>query len=260
MSAIASQISTIPRKSLRIGPSDLLLPVDSLSSIYPLVLTLAALYSHASIALNSVAGPGVDLTLATRNVAPTIVVMSPETALKAHSKTVSQMKNLGYKVVHAVQTRTLSEGRMPESTPISRMSNHLKPIIGNVPGKLRLLYIPQRVHTESPPITSQELSDLRIFTGARVIYALSASKVAGAVCQTKIFDYRIVSPSKQKSSHFGGPLSCLELRLVDTPSHRNLDGRDPEGELVATGPAVVGGEANLGLLATFRGDGTLAYV
>jgi hypothetical protein len=57
----AGQLSSVPT-SKRCNPTDLFLPVDSLTNIYPLVLTLAALYSNSSLALNSVAGKSLSLS------------------------------------------------------------------------------------------------------------------------------------------------------------------------------------------------------
>jgi hypothetical protein len=59
------------------------------------------------------------------------------------------------------------------------------------------------------------LSDLRLFFGARVGYALTAARIAGAICQTNILDYR----EKPGSSHFGAPLSCLEIHLAGEEEH-----------------------------------------
>ncbi|KAK5122519.1 hypothetical protein LTR16_004069, partial [Cryomyces antarcticus] len=132
--------------------------------------------------------------------------------------------------------------------------------VGSTPGKLRLLFVSERVGAGSPPLTSEQLSDLRVFTGARVIYALTAAQVAGAVSQTSIFDYRREEGRSGKHSHFGIPLSSVEVKLVDTLTHRTTDKGNPEGEITVLGPAVAGGKAALGVMGTFRADHTLAYV
>ena len=74
-------------------------------------------------------------------------------------------------------------------------------------------------------LSSELLADLRIFTGARVVYALTAPGIAGAVCQTHIFDYRRHS----NAAHFGPPLSSVEIVLTghreDTGIERAVEGQ-----------------------------------
>lgn len=102
------------------------------------------------------------------------------------------------------------------------------------------------------------LSHLRAFTGARVIYGLAAAKVAGTVAQTGFYDYRI--EEGEGRSHVGAPVGSVEVKLIDAGGARTEDGGQARGEIVAAGPAVLGGSARLGALGTFRGDGTLAYL
>ena len=120
---------------------------------------------------------------------------------------------------------------MPVATVFAALFDYTRPAIGEQPGKLRLLYVSERASTGCPPLGSADLSDLRAFTGARVVYALTAAKVAGAVTQTQIYDYRREETPKGKHSHFGIPLSSVEVKLVDTPKHKTTDEGDPEGEV-----------------------------
>jgi hypothetical protein len=69
-------------------------------------------------------------------------------------------------------------------------------------------------------LSANVLSDLRIFTRARVVYALTAAKVAGAISQTAFYDYRLPTDSK---THFGPPLTSVELFLKDTGAHKTTD-------------------------------------
>ncbi|KAL2354661.1 hypothetical protein BJ546DRAFT_975518 [Cryomyces antarcticus] len=259
VAAIAAQISALPARQ-RMSPSDLFLPADAFTHAYVLTLTLAALFSHASIAITSVASPGVDLSLVTRNVAPTIIVASAETAASLHSATHSTATSGLKKFAYYTETKALAGGRMPTDTLLTRLNAPIRAAVGSTPGKLRLLFVSERVGAGSPPLTSEQLSDLRVFTGARVIYALTAAQVAGAVSQTSIFDYRREEGRSGKHSHFGIPLSSVEVKLVDTLTHRTTDKGNPEGEITVLGPAVAGGKAALGVMGTFRADHTLAYV
>ncbi|KAI7332739.1 acetyl-CoA synthetase-like protein, partial [Hortaea werneckii] len=110
ISAVAALITALPLRQ-RIVPSDLLLPADSFTNSYILCHTLAALYLHANLAITSVAGPGVDFHLATRSIAPTIILASPETLINLHAQTpiTSPLAQLA-KLAH---TQTMEAGRLP---------------------------------------------------------------------------------------------------------------------------------------------------
>ncbi|KAK7188972.1 hypothetical protein PSPO01_05081 [Paraphaeosphaeria sporulosa] len=243
----------------RLNASDSFLPADTFTNSYTLCLTLAALYSHATVIINSVAGPGVDLTLATRSIAPTIAVVSAETAAKLHNTTTTSITGGLKKIAHYLETRSLTAGRLPTDNSLSRLNAPTRASVGATPGKLRLLFISERAGLNTPPLSSEDLSDLRIYTKARVVYALTAAKVAGAVAQTNIYDYRRAVTPSNKHSHFGVPLSSLELKLKDTPSHKNTDEKFV-GDIVVSGASVAGGETALGVNGTIREDHTIAYV
>ncbi|CAJ2507383.1 Uu.00g085690.m01.CDS01 [Anthostomella pinea] len=259
VSAISAQLTAVPTRE-RFSPADLFLPAASLSSSYTLVLTLAAMYSNSSVAFNSVAGSVTDLDLATTGVAPTIVVATPETLKKTHGETTGRISSMLTQLSHWVQTRSLVQnGAMPVASFLASYNDGLRPRIGNTaPGKLRLLYVaePANEKTTDTRLSETTLSDLRVFTGARVIYALAAPKCAGAVTQTQFHDYRISGDGS--GSHFGPPLSSTEFYLRDSGSHKVTD-ESYVGEVVVRGPAVAGGEAALGVVGAVRPDGTLAY-
>lgn len=255
VSGIAGQLAAVPTKE-RIGPSDLFLPADSLSNIHTLVLTLTALYSNASVALNSVAGKSCDLVLATQGVAPTVIVASPATLLDIHEESTRKLSSSLARASHALSTRTLTqEGILAPSNILSSFSSGARPAIGTKPGKLRLIYVAERAGADTPPLSSSILSDLRIFTGARIIYALSSAKVAGAVAQTAFFDYRLCDDVR---GHFGPPLTSVEVFLKDSESHRTTDDKI-EGQIVVRGPCVAGGKVETGIAGRIRDDNTLAY-
>lgn len=227
VSAISAQLTAIPVKE-RISPADLFLPADSLTNAHTLILTLMALYSNASVALNSVAGQVPDLVLATQGVAPTILVASPSTLLQTHQDSKRSLGSSLAKASHALSTRALTqEGVLSPSNFLSTFSSGAVPAIGTTPGKLRLVYVAERAGAGTPHLDSGVLSDLRIFTGARVIYALTAAKVAGAVTQTAFYDYRLCDDAK---GHFGAPLTSVEVFLKDSGSHRTTDDKI-EGEV-----------------------------
>ncbi|KAF5021167.1 hypothetical protein F66182_6813 [Fusarium sp. NRRL 66182] len=255
VSAISAQLAAIPTKE-RINPSDLFLPADSLSNVYTLVLTLAALYSNASVALNSVAGKSPDLVLATQGVAPTVLVASPETLLKTHEESTTRLGSSLAKASHVMSTRSLAlEGIHSTSNFLSGFSSSAAPVLGTSPGKLRLVYVAERAGSDTPLLSANVLSDLRIFTRARVVYALTAAKVAGAISQTSFYDYRLSPDSK---THFGPPLTSVEVYLKDSGAHKTTDDKI-EGEIVVKGPCVAGGEVNVGKPAKIRHDNTIAY-
>jgi DNA polymerase III psi subunit len=101
------------------------------------------------------------------------------------------------------------------------MYDSLRPIIGTTPGKLRLIYVAKQAGVASTPLSAEILSDLRIYTGARIIYALTAAKVAGAVTQTGLYDYRV--DGSEKCSHFGAPVTSCEILFKDTSEHKTTD-------------------------------------
>jgi hypothetical protein len=255
---VGSLITALPTAQ-RLNASDTFLPADAFTHSYPLCLTLAALFSHATVIIQSVAGPGVDLTLATRSIAPTVTVVSAETAAKLHSTASTSVLGGPQKLAHYLETRILTAGRLPTDNLFTKLNAPKRAAIGTTPGKLRLLFVSERQGLNTPPLSSEDLSDLRIYTKARTVYALTTAKVAGAVAQTNIYDYRRGGTPANKHSHFGVPLSCVEIKLKDTPQHYTTD-EQSMGELVVTGSSVAGGEVSLGVNATIRDDHTLAYV
>ncbi|OAL00123.1 hypothetical protein IQ06DRAFT_276692 [Phaeosphaeriaceae sp. SRC1lsM3a] len=256
--AVGSLITALP-SAQRFTSSDTFLPADAFTHSYSLCLTLAALFSHSTVIINSVAGPGVDLTLASRSIAPTIAVISAESAAKLHSTTNETVLSGPKKFAHFLESRMLTAGRLPTDNLLTKLNAPARANVGTTPGKLRLLFVSERAGLNSPPLSSEELSDLRIYTKARVLYALTAAKVAGAVAQTNVYDYRRGLAPSNKNSHFGVPLSSLEIKLKDTAQHRTTD-EQSAGEVIVTGSSVAGGETSLGVNATFREDHTLAYV
>jgi len=154
---------------------------------------------------------------------------------------------------------------MPRKSFINGILPPTTVTLGTTPGKLRLLYLYERSNADSPPLSSHELAELRVFTGARIIYALTTPKVAGTVTQTGLFDYRVgdgedgvSGRERERKAHFGVPVSSVEIKVVDSEEYRTVEGERPMGEIVAKGPAVLGGSANLGVIGGFREDGTLS--
>ena len=215
IAAIAAQISALPRPQ-RLGPLDLLLPLDSLSLMYPLTLVLAALFSNASLALTSVAGPSASLSSAFQNVSPTVIVASAETLAKTHRDKLFAPKGAMQKIRQSFQARTLASGTMPKTT-------------GGMTRSLRLIYVSERADADSMPLNSRQLFDLQLWTGARIVYALTAAKVAGAVAQTNVYDYR--RSVSDIYSHFGPPLGCLEVKLVGNKDREISDKGNPIGKV-----------------------------
>lgn len=210
----------------RLTDADLFLSIDSLSHTYSLCLTLAALYANASVALTSVAGEVVDLALATAGISPTVMVASSHTISDYHAQrmgpSMGPITNLG----RYFQTRSLDAGVMPTRNWLWRLST-AAPTAELSLDKLRLLFISHHIDGDRHnQLTSRQLTDLRIFTGARVVYALTAPQVAGAVCQTIPYDYRRHSGY----SHFGAPTSGVELKLIRCKEDGS-DVRATEGEV-----------------------------
>ncbi|KAI7331958.1 acetyl-CoA synthetase-like protein, partial [Hortaea werneckii] len=254
ISAVAALVTALPLRQ-RIVPSDLLLPADSFTNSYILCQTLAALYLHANIAITSVAGPGVDLHLATRSIAPTIILASPETLLKLHAET-SITSPLAKLAIFA-HSQTMEAGRLP--SPTNLLSRFLPAVLPSSspspesthPGRLRLILtatnlssMPTDDPTESRPtgsphiITSPILSDLRLLLRTRIVHAAFAPPVAGAITQTNVFDYRR-DLSTIGLAHFGVPLAHVEVLFAadekDDEAVSGSEGRGGvRGRMVAT--------------------------
>ena len=254
VAATSALISALPLRQ-RLSPADLVLPASSFNYPYVLCQTLAALFMHSSVAITSVAEPGVDLALATRGVSPTVVIASAETMASLHARETANVTSVVQKFAAWSQRQAMGAGRMPTEGMLSRVLGPSFSAASNAPGKLRLILTSERLGGGSPRLTSAMLSDLRIFTKARLCYALTAAEVAGAVAQTNVFDYR--REEGKGHAHFGLPLSSVEVKLANSDDSK-LAVSEPEGEVMVSGPAVAGdGDVKLGVKGMVREDGTL---
>lgn len=236
VAGIAGQLAALPTKA-RLTNADLFLPADPLTSINTLVLTLAALYSNASVALSAAAGGrAIDLAIATQGIAPTVLVSSPAGLLQTHSRAMAKLPSPLGTLTHFLSKRTLiNEGIMATSNLLSACAASARPVLGTTPGKLRLIYTAERAGpgTTTPGVPPEVLADLRVFTGARIVYGMAAAKVAGAVAQTAFYDYQVggnEGDGDGKRGHFGSPTSSVEIVLKDMGSHKTTDEK-AEGEV-----------------------------
>ncbi|KAK2811499.1 hypothetical protein FQN50_002122 [Emmonsiellopsis sp. PD_5] len=252
VSGVAGVGAALPRDQ-HLKSSDLLLSVDSLARPYALSLLLAGLYVNASVAFNSSSGEHVDFALATAGISPTIIVASSQMMFDYHTKYMAPQIGLVAKFGRFLQRRSLDAGTMPSQNILTQLAN-LGPTAELSLKKLRLLFIAHRIDADpDKQLRSDQLTDLRVFTGARVVYALTAPTVVGAVTQTNAFDYR----THAGKSHFGAPLSSLEIKLIHDKDDGGADGHG-EGKIQVAGPAVVGGKSLLDHRAIIRDDFTLA--
>lgn len=225
MSAIAGLGSVLPR-SQRFTQDDVVLSIDSLSRSYPLCQVMNALYSNASVALNSVAGEKVDFALATMGVSPTVIIASSHTMSNYHDRVMQPHTGPVSCLGRWVQARTLESGSMPSKNFFSQLAR-IGPTAELSLDQLRLLCISHRVDDDtSACLSSEQLTDLRIYTGSRIIYALTGPGIAGAITQTNVFDYRCLTGP----SHFGAPLSSVEVTLTGV-SETGASDSLPEGQV-----------------------------
>ena len=124
---------------------------------------------------------------------------------------------------------------------------------------VRAIYTYSQSSDETDTLTPSQLDNIRIFTGARVIYAHTASKVAGAVCQTNLLDYHNNGIKGDSPSHLGVPLSCVEIKLK-AEAGQEIDDNKPTGKLFVSGPAVIGGEMIVDEVLTMTETNTFAYL
>lgn len=247
MAAIAAQLAVLPRNH-RLGPADLVLPLDSLSNIWTLTIVLGALFSNSSLALTSVTAQKAKYDIIHRTVSPTVVIASSPTMTQAYHEWKAAASSLPQKFRHWLAARSLSSGIMPKPS--------------SIPPKPRLLYISNRLGgpVDAPPLEAHELFELRILTGARIIYALTEPSVAGSIAQTNMLDYRHHANEISRHAHFGPPLSSVEVKLIEVHARKaDKDDATPWGHVDVSGPAVVGGHSRIPTSMTFTDSHTLAY-
>ncbi|KAL4917971.1 hypothetical protein BDW62DRAFT_201299 [Aspergillus aurantiobrunneus] len=245
VAGIAGLIYSLPRTQ-RLSSGDLVLSIDSLSRLYPLCQVLAALFSNASVALNSVAGEKVDFALATVGVSPTVIIASSRTVSEYHEKFMKPHSGLLSSFARWFQVRSLDAGNMPSQGFFSQLAN-VGPTAELSLDRLRLLCIAHRIDDNTDArLDYEQLTDLRVLTGARVVYALTGPGVAGAISQTNVFDYRRF----EGLSHFGAPLSTVEVLLT------GISENSEQGQLAVSGPSVISGKTTLPVQARIRDDNT----
>lgn len=242
----------------KLSPTDVLLPTSSLTDPYTLCWTLAALYANATVALNSVAGENVDLALATASVKPTIIVAAPGTINKYVLDTIKSGGGPGA-LGRYFAGSSLRAGVMPVKRPVVALSSL---------SKLRLLLIGQS-SAQRTRLSSSTLHELRMILGVRVAYALTAPKVAGAVCQTMIQDYR----DQGEAVNMGPPLGSVEVHVTGAEEELGVSmpkgkvsfflqvrsgmGNADDSKLVVKGPSVSGGRAEVDVNVQVQSDHTL---
>ena len=239
IAAIAAQLAALPRGHA-FEPLDVVLPLESLTNTYPLAICLAALFSGASIAMTSIASSSADYDLAfQQGFSPSIVITSAQTMRKAYDNWMTNLrKGFFSKLNHYRKLRSLATGTF--------RTNSASP---------RLIYVSDKGVHSGVFYDSRQLADLRVFTGSRIIYALTTANVAGAIAQTNPLDYRAVRQDG-RWSHFGAPVTAIEIKLVDL-CETKCSNIHRVGDIVAMGPAVVGGSTNTEIEAMIRTDGTL---
>ncbi|KAL9130262.1 MAG: hypothetical protein Q9217_001512 [Psora testacea] len=249
VAAVGAQLAVLPRSyastaTHQMTQADTLLPLASLTDVFPLTVTLAALFSNASLALTSVSGPQAPYGSAFQSVKPNILIAHPQTLSRLCEQNEQALSGAFSKYMHKRKLETLKHGSMPKSSAVLR--------------DVRLIYTYEQADVNKESLTAAQLSNIRLFTGARVIYALTDANVAGAICQTNMLDYQTSGLKFNKPSHFGPPLSCVEVKLVAT-TDGEIDDDKPIGRLAVSGPAVAGGETTVNRTMMMTDNNTLAY-
>ena len=221
-----------------------MLSLAPLTDIYPLTITLAALFANASLALTSVSGPNATYASAFQGGSPNILIALPHTLSKLCEDNEATISRGMSRYLHSRKLQTLKSGSMPKSSAALR--------------DVRLIYTYSPSNKPTEVLTTSELNNIRLFTGARVIYAHTVSNVAGAVSQTNMLDYHSNGLNTDSPSHIGVPLSCLEVKLKAAEG-QEIDDNKPTGKLFVSGPAVVGGETLVSEVLTMTENNTFAY-
>ncbi|CCX10488.1 Similar to Long-chain-fatty-acid--CoA ligase 3; acc. no. O95573 [Pyronema omphalodes CBS 100304] len=262
IAGVAALAVTLP-KNERYMPEDVFLPVDTLADLYTRIHLYTALSSGTTVALNSTGGKHADVELTCRVIAPTIIVVSPESLLEMHRATKSTMKEFLHGIVHYFQTKTLADGRIPQGNFLTNFGGCPRP---NVGGKLRLVFVVEAAGDKtSQAITSLDLSDARVFFKSKVVYGLKHHKVAGPLAQQNVYDYRVQAealPSEKnprKCAHFGPPTPGVEIKLRDMGEFTATDAEGPRGEVMISGAPVSGGQQALGFAGKWEKECVLSY-
>ena len=223
VSGVAALIFALPRTE-RLSPKDVVLPTASLTEIYPLTMIFAALFTNATVALNSVAGPAVDIAIASSGISPTILIASPGSVTKLHAQLQSMYNGTSAKISRYWQKKSLDVGVMPGPNALTKVVATRQPSFA----KLRLVAINHdAVQSKQEPLAATIIEDLRMLLGARVAHALTSTQVAGAICQTNIFDYR--DQGSAGTHRFGPPLSSVEIKLIQEKGE--VDDEKPAGHV-----------------------------
>lgn len=208
------------------------------------MVALTALFSNSSLALTSVAGPEAAYLAAFRGITPTVIVATSPTLKRLCDARTGASTRLSEKVDFWNRARTLAAGSMPKA---------------KVSGSPRLIFAYDPSIEYSAPLTSAQIFDLKVLTGARVAYAFTDHTVAGAISQTNVYDYGHSVEHGDRPSHFGPPVSCIELKLIDSPDRKVTDDSSSAGWLVVEGPAVVDGKTVVKSPMTMTEKNTLSY-
>ena len=267
IAGVAAQNVFLPKKE-QYNPSDVFIPVDTLSDLYARIHTYLALLSGSTVALNSIAGKNAELERVVKNVNPTIMVVSAEAIFNTYRSTRGYMMEMWHGIIHFFQMRTLTRhGKIPQGNFWTRINDYVRPEMGN---RLRLVFVAESGgDRDSQPLNSLDLADLKIFFKSKVVYGLKHHKVAGPVTQYNMYDYRVQMPEKLPNrnkgiprycAHFGGVTPGVEVKLKDIEKYTAEDKEGPRGLVFVAGPAVAGtGEKSLGFVGKWLPEGVLSY-
>ncbi|KAK9451981.1 uncharacterized protein V1518DRAFT_410057 [Limtongia smithiae] len=251
VSAIAAQLRVLPQ-SEGFSRADIFVPLDSLELMYNRIMLFAALTAGTNVVFCGTTGAGYDLT-ALKTIKATIIVLSTRSLLKLVEHKATVLQTLSTRRAYGL----LAHGVLP------------KGVLGLLP-QLRLVY----AHDDQPPsvplegklaadkessiampsLTSADLTEVRALLGSRIIYALTCPLVAGAVCQTNIFDYRNLGHVRM----FGPVLPSLEAVVKDCGE---LKADKKQGHLFVSGYPAAGDEwIATGIVGKWGSDGCFTEI
>jgi hypothetical protein len=220
----------------------------------------------ATVALNPMAGKTADLEIAIKNVNPTIIVASANTLAQVHKRTTGSQIEMWHGLIHWFQSRTLTiHGQIPKGNFWTKVNDYSRPAVGN---RLRVVFTAEACDDpESVPLNSRELSDLRVYFGAKVVYGLKHHAVAGPITQWNLYDYRVQESGPvprqepRRCAHFGAVTPSVEIKLRDYEDYTADDKEGPRGEIIVAGPTVASEkwEVALGVVGKWLPEAVLAY-
>ncbi|KAK9476748.1 hypothetical protein V1514DRAFT_344383 [Lipomyces japonicus] len=244
VSAVAAQLRVIPQAQ-QWKPADIIVPAESLHHLYSRILFLAALTAGSTVIFAGVSGEGYDRE-AIKFINPTILISTAGALVDIVNHKLSLFERLKLQRASGI----LGSGNLP--SPVLRIFPSLRILYTHEEQPPGVSTTSRSIHIEDSHYTSlhsADLSKLRALLGTHVVYALTHARVAGAICQTHVYDYR----NEGSVRTFGPVVPAIEAIVRDA---EDFKGGDRQGQLIIRGlPTADKGWVSTGIIGQWDSDG-----